>query len=198
MLCYEPNLSTARAWALAAPMARFLEGALVTSEFSSFEDAIAISATARLKASSFTAEGLANPLIFLTNCKAAAWISSSVAGGSKLYSTLMFLHTLFTSAIGYCRIGSGSRAHRVRNAGADLASLNRVEQGLYGFLIRLSITPFKKEFRLILAVPEKLFFSLPIIIPPNAGQGGIGTHILPQPAVIMGEITRKKEETTLF
>jgi hypothetical protein len=33
------------------------------------------------------------PLIFLTNCKDAAWISSSVAGGSKLKSVLMFLHT---------------------------------------------------------------------------------------------------------
>jgi hypothetical protein len=78
-------------------MSRFLEGALVTSELSSFEDAIATSATAQLKAFSFTAEGLANPLIFLTNCRAAACISSSVAGGLKLYSTLMFLHTLFTS-----------------------------------------------------------------------------------------------------
>jgi hypothetical protein len=101
MLCYRPNLRTARARALAASMSRFLEGELVTSKLSSFEDAIAISATARLKAASFTAEGLANPLIFLTNCRAAAWISSSVAGGSKLYSTLMFLHKLFTSPIGY-------------------------------------------------------------------------------------------------
>jgi hypothetical protein len=44
-----------------------------------------------------------NPLIFLTNCRAAARTSLSVAGGSKLYSTLMFLHTLSTSLIGYCR-----------------------------------------------------------------------------------------------
>ncbi len=115
MLCYDPNLSTARAWALAASMSRFLDGELVTSELRSFEEAIATSATARLKASSFTMEGLANPLIFLTNCRAAAWISSSVAGGLKLYSTLMFLHTLFTSAIAYRRTGSASRDRRVTN-----------------------------------------------------------------------------------
>jgi hypothetical protein len=29
----------------------------------------------------------------------------------KLYRTLMFLHTLFTSVIGYCRTSSGTRAH---------------------------------------------------------------------------------------
>jgi hypothetical protein len=49
-------------------------------------------------------EGLANPLIFLTNCRAAARISSAVAIGSKLYSVLMFLHTLLTSVFGRYKI----------------------------------------------------------------------------------------------
>jgi hypothetical protein len=36
--------------------------------------------------------GVLKPLIFRTNCSDAARISSPVAGGSKLYSVLMFLH----------------------------------------------------------------------------------------------------------
>jgi hypothetical protein len=35
---------------------------------------------------------LLKPLIFLTNCSDAAWISSYVAGGAKLNNVLMFLH----------------------------------------------------------------------------------------------------------
>jgi hypothetical protein len=37
-------------------------------------------------------DGLLNPLGFLTNCRDAERISSSVAGGSKLKSVLMFRH----------------------------------------------------------------------------------------------------------
>ena len=40
------------------------------------------------------------PLIFLTYWSAAARISSSVAGGSKLYKVLMFRHTSITSSDG--------------------------------------------------------------------------------------------------
>ena len=98
---YEPNLRVARAWALAASTSRFRGEAVVTSELSSLEDAFATSSTARLNAFSFAVDGLANPLTFLTNWSAAARISSSVAGGSKLYSILMFLHTLLASVIGY-------------------------------------------------------------------------------------------------
>src|SRR5262249_3873818 len=43
-------------------------------------------------ASSFAFEGLVKPLIFRTNCNDAACISSSVTGGSKLKSVLIFLH----------------------------------------------------------------------------------------------------------
>src|SRR5215208_3268213 len=53
---------------------------------------LAMSSTAALKAPSFARDGLLKPLIFLTNCSDAAWISSSVAGGSKLNNVLMFLH----------------------------------------------------------------------------------------------------------
>lgn len=52
----------------------------------------ATSSTARKNDAWFAFEGLLNPLIFLTNWSAAARISSSVLGGSKLKSVLMFLH----------------------------------------------------------------------------------------------------------
>jgi len=45
-----------------------------------------------LNASSFAFDGLVKPLIFLTNCSDAACTSSSVTGGSKLKSGLMFRH----------------------------------------------------------------------------------------------------------
>src|SRR6266446_3731791 len=43
-------------------------------------------------ATSLTFDGLLKPLTFLTNCRAAARISSSVTGGAKLKRVLMFLH----------------------------------------------------------------------------------------------------------
>lgn len=50
------------------------------------------SSTAEENAASFAFEGVLKPLSFVTNCSDAAWISSSVTGGSKLNSVLMFLH----------------------------------------------------------------------------------------------------------
>jgi hypothetical protein len=47
---------------------------------------------ARSNAARFACEGALNPLSLRTNCKEAARISSSVAGGAKLKSVLMFLH----------------------------------------------------------------------------------------------------------
>src|SRR4051795_9994868 len=44
------------------------------------------------KASAFACEGLVEPLILRTYWSAEAWISSSVAGGSKLWRVRMFLH----------------------------------------------------------------------------------------------------------
>src|SRR5260370_23731693 len=53
---------------------------------------LAMAATAEVNAAWFALDGLWKPLIFLTNCRDAARISSSVTGGSKLNSVLMFLH----------------------------------------------------------------------------------------------------------
>ena len=52
------------------------------------------SSTARANAASFAFDGFAEPLILRTYCSEAASISSGVAAGSKLCSTLMFLHML--------------------------------------------------------------------------------------------------------
>src|SRR5438874_721586 len=47
---------------------------------------------ARLNAASLARDGFVAPLSLRTNCSADARISSSVAGGSKLASVLIFLH----------------------------------------------------------------------------------------------------------
>ena len=52
----------------------------------------AISSTARMNAASFAFDGVADPLTLRTYWSAAARTSSSVAGGSKLWSVLMFRH----------------------------------------------------------------------------------------------------------
>ena len=49
-------------------------------------------ATARSNTASFARDGFCMPLTFRTYCSAAAWISSCVVGGSKLWRTLMFRH----------------------------------------------------------------------------------------------------------
>ena len=64
----------------------------MTREASKLETERATSSAARSKAAWFAADGFWNPVIFLTNCKAAARISSGEAFGSKLYSVLIFLH----------------------------------------------------------------------------------------------------------
>ena len=48
--------------------------------------------TAASKAASLALEGLVEPLILRTYCSAAAWTSSSVAGGSKLWRVRMLRH----------------------------------------------------------------------------------------------------------
>src|SRR5215831_599546 len=86
------NRSAARALAFAASSCRFLGAPLVSSDPSSCAEILAMSLTAELKAASFIFDGLLNPVIFRTNWTDAARISSSVAGGSKLNSVLMFRH----------------------------------------------------------------------------------------------------------
>jgi hypothetical protein len=78
---------------------RLFGGALVSSELRSLPEIAAISPTAAKNAASLAFDGLLKPLTFLTNCNAAARISSSLTGGWKLKRVLMFLHTAFTSPL---------------------------------------------------------------------------------------------------
>src|SRR6059036_818491 len=61
-----------------------------------FRAAAVISVTARSNAASLARDGFAKPESFLTNWREASWISSAVAGGSKLNSVLMFRHMAFS------------------------------------------------------------------------------------------------------
>jgi hypothetical protein len=86
------NLSTARAFLFASSSSRSLGGAFVSSDARRRAATKAISSTAESNGASFAFDGLVNPLIFLTNCRDASRISSSVTGGSKLNKFLIFLH----------------------------------------------------------------------------------------------------------
>jgi hypothetical protein len=91
----QPTLENRRAernCALAASSSLFLVGEFVVKEFKRLREAASISSIARKKAASLDFDGLLNPLTFLTNWRAAARISSSVTGGSKLNRVLMLLH----------------------------------------------------------------------------------------------------------
>src|SRR6266567_4032107 len=87
------NLSSARSLPFAASSSRVFAVDFDPREQSKRSETTAISSIAVSKGASFTFDGLLNPLIFLTNCREAARISSRVAGGSKLKRGLMFLHT---------------------------------------------------------------------------------------------------------
>ena len=87
-----PNRAAARAFALAASSSRFFGGAVVSRDRSRRVEAAATSSMACKNAASFDFEGFVNPLIFLTNCSDAAWISSSETDGSKLNNVLIFRH----------------------------------------------------------------------------------------------------------
>ncbi len=73
-----------RALALVASSSRSFGAAVVLSAARSRSETLAMSSTACWKATSLTFDGAVKPLIFRTYCSAAARISSSVAGGSKL------------------------------------------------------------------------------------------------------------------
>ncbi|MFZ1887674.1 MAG: hypothetical protein WAU33_06560 [Candidatus Binataceae bacterium] len=105
-MIHAPNLSAARAFAFAASSSRFLDGALVSSEWRRRADMPAISSIAFMKVASFAFEGLLKPLIFLTNWSDAARISSGVTGGSKLKRILIFLHIYFPLSDVACYITS--------------------------------------------------------------------------------------------
>lgn len=91
------NLLTVRARALAVSSPRLLGGAFVASEVKRVLEAFATSSTAAKNTASLAFDGLLKPLTFRTNCSAAALISSSVTGGSKLNSGLMFLHMVISA-----------------------------------------------------------------------------------------------------
>src|SRR4030095_8575580 len=88
----EMKRTAARARALDASAARSRGGAFVTRASRRSRAAAATRSTARAKASSFALDGLVKPLSFRTNCRDDARISSSVAGGAKLWSVLMLRH----------------------------------------------------------------------------------------------------------
>jgi len=93
------GLADARARALTASSVRFLGAAVVSSELRRRMDAALIWSTAARNAASLTFDGLLKPVTFRTNCNEAARISSSVTGGWKLKSVLMFLHTTVYLAV---------------------------------------------------------------------------------------------------
>jgi GNAT superfamily N-acetyltransferase len=71
--------------------------AVVTSESINLWAAAVTSSTALLKAASLALDGFVVPLSLRTNCNADARISSGVAGGSKLASTLILRHIVSSS-----------------------------------------------------------------------------------------------------
>src|SRR4029079_6184349 len=87
-----PYRSAVRARALAASTSRSLGGAVVTSAPSRWAVAWATSSTARSKASWFAADGLVVPLTLRTYCRAAARISSVVAGGAEVFMGRVLRH----------------------------------------------------------------------------------------------------------
>src|SRR5436309_988507 len=88
--------STVLARVRAASISRFRGPASVTSESKKARAAAVISITARSNAASLARDGFVKPESFLTNWSEASRISSSVAGGSKLNSVLMFRHMAFS------------------------------------------------------------------------------------------------------
>src|SRR5262249_17007465 len=87
-----PKRTTARCLARSASTARSRGGALVTSECRSSRATSVVRSTARRNAASFICDGRLKPESLRTNWSAAARISSSLTGGSKLNSVLMLRH----------------------------------------------------------------------------------------------------------
>src|SRR6266705_999963 len=96
-----PKRLSARWCALRCSASRFRGGALVRNAWIRRWAAVVTSSTARLNTAAFAWEGRVVPLSLRTNCSDDARISSSVAGGSKLASVLMFLHMCCSSLVDY-------------------------------------------------------------------------------------------------
>src|SRR5262249_26683174 len=91
-----------------ASASRFLAGLAVDSESSSRCAASVTSPTARSNAASLARDGWVKPESLRTNCRAEAWISSSVAGGSKLNSVRILRHIGFSNLVSVGRISKRS------------------------------------------------------------------------------------------
>src|SRR5664279_2814021 len=92
---FDPPATEEEIQASALQYVRKISGSTKPSQANAeaFDEAVeAIASTASSNASALAWEGLVEPLILRTYCRAEAWISSSVAGGSKLWRVLMFLH----------------------------------------------------------------------------------------------------------
>src|ERR1700723_299157 len=107
----------ARARARAASSSRLFGGALVSRAERSRAEIPEISSMAARNGVSLAFDGFVKPLIFRTNCSDAARISSSVVGGSKLKSGLIFLHirhyfSLHRRAVSRARPGLRASSYR--------------------------------------------------------------------------------------
>src|SRR5262249_8460837 len=121
-----PNRFSAAARRRSASRSRLRGGAVVTSSASRCSVAWAIAWTARSNAASFALEGLVEPLTFRTYWSAAAWISSSVTGGSKLWRVWMFRH-MGDSSGGRCLGERGQLAAQVLDLVAELGGVLEAE-----------------------------------------------------------------------
>ena len=92
-----PNRRREAAFAFSASASRLRGGMVVVSSPNNPCTTRAISSTAPSNAAWLAYDGLLKPVTLRTNCRAAASISSSVAGGSKWYSGLMFRHMALCS-----------------------------------------------------------------------------------------------------
>lgn len=94
-----PNLTYERSLARFASISRFFLGEFVSREFSISCAAAATRSTASENATSFACEGLFIPESLRTNCKAEAFTSSVVAGGSKLNRVLILRHIDYWTSV---------------------------------------------------------------------------------------------------
>src|SRR5439155_20287195 len=105
---------------------------LIVSESIKWRSIAVTSSTARLNTASFACEECVVPLNLRTNCSADARISSSVAGGAKFASVLMFLHISaphrkwgYHNEIEICRFRRGSFDASMRKASRKSVKQNR-------------------------------------------------------------------------
>lgn len=121
----QPFLKRRRALsrAFSSSSSRSRGGAAVDSEAIRVRATAATSSTALAKATALAFDGVLKPLSFRTNCRDAAQISSSVAGGSKLNSVLMLRHKVYSPAIWSTRQFVGLTRSRANHRLADISAI---------------------------------------------------------------------------